>query len=273
MKRVLVFFSIFFSLHCLAQTTEKSFTSPEEAKEFWAEVISLHEKGQFDRLIPMLEPYRNYYKKYLPQELETYTIISQALGHAYLQTWNNHEAEVLILECIKLLKKDYEDTPIYRQFLSDLGILYTHLRNYNKADEYFIKSKYLFEKNLDLGIEYAKLLTNYSIVQKALGNDLWAKMMVDLAKEISLEKNDAGNSGYAVILSNLAIVYLDLGYYDEALENMLKAKEIQDAEKNVYNNAAILNNLALIYEKRRILVRPYPIIKKHINHAKLFEKK
>lgn len=246
-KVVLLIILSMLSLPCVSQTFKDRFASLEEADNYFKQVNVKHELGLYEEDLPQLLVYREYYKHNLPNDINIYANVCQFIGHAYYYMGFAKEAEATYQESLDILRNYDIDSPLYRQQLADLGLLYTDLRNYEKANELFKESIYLYEKNLDLGEFFAPALSNYALVQRALGNNLLAKMMVDWAKEILINNNKFGNIYLSTILMNVGIIYGELGYKDEAIKNLLEAKEIRKDEKGILGMPILLNNLAVMY--------------------------
>lgn len=248
MRKVVLIISLaILSLPCISQTYKDRFDTLEEADNYFKHINTKHEQGFYEDDLPQLLAYREYYTQHLPNEINIYANVCQFIGHAYYYMGYAKEAEAIYQESLGFLRNYDIDSPLYRQQLADLGLLYTELRNYEKADELFKESIYLYEKNLDLGEFFAPALSNYALVQRALGNNLFAKMMVDWAKEILINNNKFGNVYLSTILMNVGIIYGELGYKEEGIKNLLEAKEIRQNETGLLGMPMLLNNLAVMY--------------------------
>lgn len=247
MRQVMIIFTILFSLPCISQVYEGGFESKEAADSFLMEVLARHKQGNYEIDIPQLLSYKEYFKNDLSENIELYSTICQILGNAYLKMGKTKEAEAIYLESIELFKEDFYDSPAYRLMLSSLGILYTNLRNYEKARDSFKEAIFLFEKNLDLGELFANALSSYAVVLLKFWDNLMAKMMIDWAKEIYINNTNPGDKNISTILSNLSIIYNSLGYKEEAINSLLEAKEILQKEGNLVGNHMPINNLAVMY--------------------------
>lgn len=251
MKQILIIYFLIIPLFGFSQTDNEGFESFEVFENYLYDLKNHFKQGEYEQGIPRLIQYRNYYKRLYPQDGNIYIIINQILAQSFYYLGKAAEAEAILQESIDLLKNDFSDSPIYRHILSDFGLLYSDLRNYDKANELFNEAVYLYEKNLDLGSDFATTLSNFALVQRALGNELWAKMMIDWAKEIITTNNDRGNESLAAILMNLGIIYGELGFKEEGIANLLEAKEICDKEKNMIVKTELLNNIAVMYLEKK----------------------
>ena len=250
MRFIIIIFTFVLSIPCSSQNYKYRFDSKEQADNYYKEVDTKIEQGECEDEIPHLLLYKESYRKELPDEIENYASICQLLGRAYFIHGYVKEAEAICNENLKLFRKEYYDSPAYRLMLSELGVMYTELRNYEKADELLSEAIYLFEKNLDLGEHFAFSLSNYALVERAHGNNLRAKMMVDWAKDILVNKMQ-GTSKLSTILSNMGVIYGELGYKEEALHNLLEAEKIVQNESNTMGKAMLLNNIGVLYHNQK----------------------
>ena len=243
MKQFLLYIALLFPITLMAQG--EFFDSPDSVVNRYLQLVAMHEKGYYEETIPELEDFKNHYQ--ISQEVNFYVMICQLLGQAYYYIGNYKEAEANYLEAIDLLKQDDTDSPFYRQLLSDIGILYYDLRNYNRAEEIYQEAIYLFEKNMDLGPKFASALSNYSLVMHSLGEGLYAKMMIDWSREIILNNEGINSTYLALVLSNLSVIYGNLGYKEDEFKVLLQAKDILEREGMILGVTEIYNNIAVMY--------------------------
>ena len=127
--------------------------------------------------------------------------------------------------------------------LSNIGICFRKIGDYNNAIEYFHNSLHLFNQLGDKK-NTANTLDNIAHIYWFKSEYSLALDHYNQALEINLEINDKHLLGRSY--NNLGSVYYRLCYYDLALENFLQALHIKK-ELNDKNITSTLNNLGNIY--------------------------
>ncbi|HXX58178.1 MAG TPA: tetratricopeptide repeat protein [Thermodesulfovibrionales bacterium] len=139
------------------------------------------------------------------------------------------EAEPILQEVIKL-------NPSYADVLNKLGVIAYLNSAYEEASEYF-------EQALRINPSYTEASLNLSITYNALGRFAEAQDVISLAAQIahptpsSLDPFAAGklaNEHYKV--GNL---YLDLGLYDEAIEEYNKALRLHPSASDILTKLGV----------------------------------
>ena len=185
----------------------------------------------------------------LSLDLEEYVILSRLLLNICIKYKMLEEAEERSNVLVDLLKGDYENSSHYRNILVARGMIYVALNNYAKAKRDFAKAKFLFEKNLDMGVDYARCLANNAVVYGYDGNNLLAKLCLDEAEEI-LSNFDNTEVDMAVILSSMSVAYEKLGYIDEAIDLAKRSIDIicvNTGRLTEFQGWVSLNNLGCLY--------------------------
>ena len=244
-----ILFCITFPHFCFAQ---ENFMQRILAERKANEGIELSNQGRYDDSYILLYEAWDYYDIHKYTMPIDYGNISLALAQNYLHRGEYGKAEELYLSAFNRLKKEFVDSLVFRSLLSDMGWLYVNLHNYDKANDYLFEAKYLYEKNLDLGYRYATLLSNYALLQSFMGNTLWAKMYVDLSKDIYMKSEEIEQHELPTILGNVAMVYAQLGFKDEALTTMQDARTLFGNDtKRRKGLPQLLNNIGtLFFEKK-----------------------
>lgn len=105
------------------------------------------------------------------------------IATACLSRGDLRKAEEFFMRSLQTYRKlGLEDDPYARNVLSGLGTIYYYYKDYDKAAQFFTDAKYLYERNLDFSLEYAKCLANYSLVLNEQKDFFWAKCMIDVAR-------------------------------------------------------------------------------------------
>ena len=200
---------------------------------------------------------------------EIISIWLNGLATCKLNIGKTGDAERLYLDALKSLSNpQYDNVKIVRHLYNALSVVYTQTKNYEKASILNDKAKLLYEKNLDLGDGYLQCLTNAALIQAEKGYKTLAKMYIDIAlrqakknlKDTLLFDDNiysiaetSGNVGlsnnsfislrmlpYISILNNASMIYLQLGYYGDAIktlkEAIIKMEEYNLTEPLPYNN-------------------------------------
>ncbi|HET8860363.1 CHAT domain-containing tetratricopeptide repeat protein [Marivirga sp.] len=149
---------------------------------------------------------------------------------------------------LKLAKYEYEQIsassePNYLKTIGLLGLLYSDMGRFNKAEEYTQKALEGWE-NLQgkTSIGYLAELNNYAVLQLNLGNFLKAeKLMRELGENLNSEK-DNEKLPYAIYLNNDAILNQYMGRADEAL-GLMQECSIIAKESLTEKNATYLQFL------------------------------
>jgi tetratricopeptide (TPR) repeat protein len=143
---------------------------------------------------------------------------------------NHQEGKTDIAQ--NLYNKILEIDPNHSQTLNNIGIIFTNLKNYQKAKE-------CFEQVIEINLNYADAHNNLGTIFLTLGENQKAKSCYEKAIEI--------NPSYADAHNNLGIIFKELGDLQKAKECCEKAIEINP------NHIDALNNLGVIYKKLKKL--------------------
>lgn len=161
------------------------------------------------------------------------------IGVTYLITSNNDSAFFYLFKSLSKFQQ-LKDTIKIANNLRALGDVYSGITDYNKAQEYYLKSYKLFEEvinnpklsNNDLN-KFAILLNNFAGLQLDLGNFEDAKKYY----EISLKYYEMINS-----MQGLSIAYFNIGLCWEQLKNSVKSFEYLNRSYKI----ALENNILSI---------------------------
>lgn len=138
--------------------------------------------------------------------------------------------------------------------LNDLGELYRHMGNYEKALQLYQRALEINEKVL--GPQHpgiAITLNNLALIYRYIENYEKALEFNQRALEIREQALGPQHQVVSQTLNNLASVYFDIGDYKKALLHYQRALEIVEKlpEPQYLSVVAKLNNLARVYSKMR----------------------
>ena len=151
------------------------------------------------------------------------------IGEANFVKQHLSEAEENYLMSLNILKafdeKEKEENKTLRRLLVALGRLSMNLQNYRQALLYLRDAKYLFEKNLDFGADYANCIGLFANGYMNDGDYLNAKLYNDVAMDLLLKSDNQDFLGenWFVQLLNASIIYNSLGYPEESAKMLEKA--------------------------------------------------
>lgn len=242
--------------------------------------------------IPILEQIINQWPA--SQPFKELVPCIQLLGDSYIAMEKRSEAESLYLKTLaRLDEENAQDIEAYRNICDGLGVLYCQVNNYQKAKNYLTLSKRLYEKNMDLGFNYIRCLSNCAMAESGLNNTHIAKLLIDVtlkylrngigretAEEVkqgvSLLSSATGvmltedfdnqtnltfqSKPYIQILSNATVIYQQSGFWDDAV--MCIKESIALSDKIGEPNGLAYNNLATLYLSQSRVEESLPYFEK-----------
>lgn len=248
MRRIILCFLLSLFLSFASRAIE-----PERALAIVNESVVYYNAKQYDKVISLLTPLMSEYETDESSSYEDYVSICHLLGGAYYETGNITDAENIYNKGLTVLFNRPEDVtrlPVLRTILCDLGLVYSTLRSNDKAEEYLAYAKYLYEQNLDMDIAYSRCLNNLALVAIAKGNHLWAKCYMDVSVDVLSKSSQVSGSQLATAYSNIAVIYENMGYLDEAEMNINKAVALCEQNNLTHELPQVLNNLGTLYWKK-----------------------
>jgi CHAT domain-containing protein len=148
------------------------------------------------------------------------------------------------------LKKDSMGTNSYAGTCNGLALLYSKMRQYEKAEPLFLETKQIREKVL------GKLHPGYATSCHNLASLYWYMGQYEKAESLFLETKQIREKvlgklhpDYANSCNDLASIYRDMGQYEKAEPLFLETKQIREKTlgKLHLGYATSCNNLALLY--------------------------
>lgn len=240
----LLIFILFLSRSAYSQS---DYAAQVKAEKQANQGIELLNQRKFAEAYPLLSEAWQFYNNNQRLYPVDYANLAHTIGQYFMLTGAYDKAEEYYGIAIPILQSVDVNDYTYRSTLTDVAWLYYKLHNYDKANLHYADAKYLYEKNLDLGTKYAGLLSNYAILQSEMGNTLWAKMFVDMAKDIYMNADNVDKNKMSIILDNVASVYDRLGFWEDATSTMYKALELNSESDIKEGRGEMLNNMGAIY--------------------------
>ncbi|MBP1928891.1 CHAT domain-containing protein/tetratricopeptide (TPR) repeat protein [Methanolinea mesophila] len=215
-------------------------------------VLSLIEKGNFKKALPLADGVLEDISKYSGKESPDYAIALNNLAYIHLEVGNYATAESLFNQAITLWQQyGVEDHPDYATALDNLASIYQLKGNYQGAESLYkqaigIRKKELGEDNPD----YAMSLNNLGMLYRSLGNYEEAVPLIRQTIEIVRKTLGEDHPDHATYLNNLAELYREMGNAKAAEPLIFRAINIH--KKTIGEDhpdiAIDLNNLALVYQ-------------------------
>jgi CHAT domain-containing protein/tetratricopeptide (TPR) repeat protein len=140
-----------------------------------------------------------------------------------------------------------EDHPLYARTLNDLGLLYHHLGDNEKAEPLLRRALDIRKRALgENHPEYETSLSNLAALYEAKGEFKRAEGLYLKALEVKIKEDDPSR---ATTRNNLGMLYFRTGDYVEAQRHLHRAAEVwqKTLGERDPQYAAALNNLAALY--------------------------
>lgn len=222
----------------------KKFDFEKESQQ----VANYISSGQYDKAIPVFKYCIDLMDETEDEDCLRYATFCHGLGSLYYEMGDLNQSGFYFVKGLEKLGNDYLHSKEYRMLLSDIGQMYADARSYDNASQYLNKAKILYEHNLDMDADYARVLNNCALVSLAQGNDFWAKAFIDITLDITEKSPTYRPAERAKAYSNTSVIYESMGYYDEAIKASQKALDICENE-NLNNEirAQIINNIGVLY--------------------------
>lgn len=235
---VLLTLTVFLSGHA------KKFDFEKELQQ----VANYISSSQYDRAIPVFKYCIELMDETGDEDCLRYATFCHGLGSLYYEMGDLNQSGFYFAKGLEKLGNDYLQSREYRMLLADIGQMYADARSYDNASQYLNKAKILYEHNLDMDADYARVLNSCAIVSLAQGNDFWAKVFIDITLDITEKSSTYRPAERAKAYSNTSVIYESMGYYDEAINASQKALEICNSENlNDEIRAQIVNNIGILY--------------------------
>ena len=182
-----------------------------------------------------------------------YALSARYIGNPFYSQENVDSCLFYWEKSAKLFSEYHPDHADYATSLNNLGVLYSDLGDYAKAEEYHLQSLAIRKKVLgEEHADYANSLYNLGNLYRDLGD--YAKAEEYCLQSLAIEKKVLGeeHADYAGSLNNLGLLYYYLGDYAKAEEYYLQSlaiyKKVLGEEHPDY--ALSLNWLGWFYREK-----------------------
>lgn len=185
----------------------------------------------------------------------------QMTGNALINVGKIQQAQLLYIDEIKALEKaGLTSIESYRNICDALSVVNMQLHNYEEGYKWGMKAKISFEKNQIYDYAYYRCLANLALNIYYLGNNVWAKILID------------------VVLKNIERVSLldTNSIYDIFSQHKLAADDIRSQyDLNIYKNllATLYSNASIIYESVGCKKEAVSVLKRSVEISELFKLK
>lgn len=236
--------SILLTLTVFLSAYAKKFDFEKQSRQ----VANYISSGQYDKAIPVFKYCIDLMDKTEYEDCLRYAMFCHGLGSLYYEMGDLNQSGFYFAKGLEKLGNDYLHSKEYRLLLADIGQMYADAGSYDNASQYLNKAKILYEHNLDMDADYARVLNNCALVSLAQDNDFWAKVFIDISLDITEKSPTYRPAERAKGYSNTSVIYESMGYYDEAINASQKALDICNSE-NLNNDirAQIINNIGVLY--------------------------
>ena len=142
-----------------------------------------------------------------------------------------------------------QNTPEYSQVVSDLGLVYHSMGQFNLAEQYSSAALDIRKTNPDdlkgQGTSYNNIGVLYKDEGKYTESEDYLQKSMDM-----IQKAEGNGNTYAIVMNNLAILYQNTGKYKDAEQLLLKALSLasKDMKEKDANYVRMKINLALLYQ-------------------------
>ncbi len=162
------------------------------------------------------------------------------------------QAEALLIDAKLLFETSDSSDVNYYTTIADLGLLYSTMGRYGKANDFTEQALELRLENLgEDNPGYGASLNNLSVLQKETGDYNEAEINIKKAIKVLETAETQTSMPVAIALNNQAMLYQAMGRYDQAAELMTKVIDISSdlqGEKSA-NHQKFLSNQAMLYRE------------------------
>ncbi|MBR1809526.1 MAG: CHAT domain-containing protein [Paludibacteraceae bacterium] len=208
------------------------------------------ELGNYPKAIELSKKSISLYERNGTDKSLEYVGALNSLASSYIKTTDFENAKLYANRCIAALEnlKGTVNDIYYYIFLSNIGVMFEQIGDYDKALNYYIGAieglnKNNFNKH---GKNYVTIVHNTSSLYYSQGQ---YKKAIEYEEEACRLTENKNTIYYAALLSGLGVMYKDYGQLYKALEYMNQAVELAEStagkEHDLY--ALCLNNIGSLY--------------------------
>lgn len=258
---------ILFSIILFSVFVLNVFSQENHWKKWIAKSESLYSNGKYkEALIEADKAFESVLKNFGEMHLNTaYT--HNRLGEIYFSQFLFEKSKTHFLQALQI-RRTGKEVPVKDiiESLNNIGVLYKHFKNYDKAYQFFSESLSLL-KNLEEMHPYAAgTYNNIAFLYRVQGRFEESEELYKKVVALDLKRGGNSNPDLALDYNNLAELYCAVGRYDEAESLFQKSMTIY--EKNLGPKhpdlAVCLNNLAVMYVYDEQCLAAEPLLKRAI---------
>jgi CHAT domain-containing protein/Tfp pilus assembly protein PilF len=234
-------------------TTLPAWAQSDELMQGIQQLMQKFQEGNYADVLKISEKMLGLAEKEFGVDHPIHAIILSLVGASEAQMGNSASAEKKFVQALSVLQNaPAEYVSFTGRIYSGLGDIYHGRGEFEKAEEYYLKSLPVFAKTVGRdGPDYANTLNNLGNLYKDLGD--YAKAEKNLKDAAEIRKNVLGetNPAYGVSLNNLGSLYQQMGDHKNAALLYEQSYLIFSKTLGEYHPliAMAFNNYAGLYEK------------------------
>lgn len=252
-RRILVFFFLQLSWHCLCAQTAEEDSVVIEVRQLMDQGGSLINRGQLDSAVVILKSTLNLTRRELGEDHVLAGDIAHTLGYVRMVQEQQDEAKSYYLEALRIKRINYSPpNASLASTLNGLGVTYENVGNYTFAESHYIEARTNWEGAFGRD-HYRCSWAQYNLgkLYNKLGRDQEAvECLTDAlrVKQANLPADDPDIGQTLVVLSG---AYYQLGDFAGYEATALRAAEIWKKQKGVNDLLYYWSrhNLALLQER------------------------
>jgi CHAT domain-containing protein/Tfp pilus assembly protein PilF len=152
-----------------------------------------------------------------------------------------------------VMEKAGTETPAQKcRDILDIAEKFYEIRQYKRAEAYFIKAKDAYEKaDLTENINYTKALADLGLLYSTMGRYSTAEEFIVEALNLRLKNLGENSPAYTSSVNNRGMLYQETARYSEAEADFNKARELtaKVIDEDSQEHAIVLNNQAILFGK------------------------